>query len=620
MRHRIVFAGAILTFALSSIGPAPGEQAPSAGTNAPEITSHESPVTFSSKVNLVQVPVVVRDAQGRAVGNLKKEDFQLFDKGKLQLITKFSVERTDKTEPPVVKDNKDDKTARADAPAAGANATPALPDRYIAYVVDNVHLKSSDLLQTRRAMNRHLDEALDAKSRAAIFITSGKVVVDFTDDREKLHKAVDSILPWSNGPDFEHNCPHVTYSEADYLTNQTTYFSGGYTDVEIANLVLNSTADSLVIRIVREVQASCAGQPRSLVQVPANAPANMLPPDEPAVRIAKTAVRETLDFGNRDITISLGTLKDIVRRISVMPGSRTMVLVSPGFLLTKDFRPAEYDVLDRAIRANVTVNTIDMRGLYTVAGWTSDASQTGPFVAGSTPAGAMSQSAISDASQASDVLGELAAGTGGTFFQNDNGLKEGLKQLAARPEVIYVLGFSPDNLKDDGSFHALKVRIGNLQNMMLQVRKGYWAPNHAIDPAEAARDEIREAVFSSDEIRDIPLDLQTKFFKSGDQKAELTVTGHLEVGTLRFQKAQDRNNDTVTVVAGLFDANGNFISGLERVLNLRLRDQTLAGVQSSGITIKEVFHVAPGRYVIRIVVRDSEGKAMGSRNKGVDIQ
>ena len=198
-----------------------------------------------------------------------------------------------------------------------------------------------------------------------------------------------------------------------------------------------------------------------------------------------------------------------------MPGSRTLVVVSPGFILPNDFRPAEYDLLDRSIRANVTINTIDMRGLYTVPGYTSDASQTGPFVAGALVAGAFSQTVISEASQADDLLGELADGTGGTFFHNDNGLKEGLNQLAARPEVIYVLGFSPQNLKYDGSFHALKVKIGPLYGgLSLQVRKSYWVPNHAANPAEVASDEIREAVFSSDEIRDIPLDVQTKFFKS----------------------------------------------------------------------------------------------------------
>ena len=41
-------------------------------------------------VKLVQVSVVLRDAKGRAVGNLKKEDFQLFDNGKPQVISSFS--------------------------------------------------------------------------------------------------------------------------------------------------------------------------------------------------------------------------------------------------------------------------------------------------------------------------------------------------------------------------------------------------------------------------------------------------------------------------------------------------------------------------------------------------
>ena len=60
---------------------------------APEVSSREAPVTFSSRVNLVLVPVVVRDGQGHAIGTLKQDDFQLFDKGKPQIITRFSVEK-----------------------------------------------------------------------------------------------------------------------------------------------------------------------------------------------------------------------------------------------------------------------------------------------------------------------------------------------------------------------------------------------------------------------------------------------------------------------------------------------------------------------------------------------
>ncbi len=94
----------------------------------------------------------------------------------------------------------------------------------------------------------------------------------------------------------------------------------------------------------------------------------------PLIRLVRIAVHQALEYGNRDTSFSLGAVKDIVRRMSAMPGNRTIVLVSPGFILTQDFRSAEYDVLDRAIRANVTVNTIDMRGLYAMCGLPMQAS------------------------------------------------------------------------------------------------------------------------------------------------------------------------------------------------------------------------------------------------------
>ena len=75
----------------------------------------------------------------------------------------------------------------------------------------------------------------------------------------------------------------------------------------------------------------------------------------------------------------------------------------------------------------------------------------------------------------------------------------------------------------------------------------------------------------------------------------------------------------MTVVVGLFDADGNYISGIQRIVELHLRDQTLEGLQRSGITIKEVFNVALGRYVVRMVVRDGEAKTMAARNKDVEI-
>src|SRR5579862_2711855 len=67
-----------------------------------EMTTKDAPIAFSTAVDLVLVPVVVRDAQGHAVGNLTKDDFQLFDKGKPVVITKFSIDKAEA--PPILPD------------------------------------------------------------------------------------------------------------------------------------------------------------------------------------------------------------------------------------------------------------------------------------------------------------------------------------------------------------------------------------------------------------------------------------------------------------------------------------------------------------------------------------
>src|SRR6266487_2665186 len=65
--------------------------APASG-DSQEVSSRDTPTTFKVRVNLVLVRVVVRDAQGNVVPNLKKEDFQLFDNRKPQVISSFTAE------------------------------------------------------------------------------------------------------------------------------------------------------------------------------------------------------------------------------------------------------------------------------------------------------------------------------------------------------------------------------------------------------------------------------------------------------------------------------------------------------------------------------------------------
>jgi VWFA-related protein len=564
IRFRPVACAFLLSAAVFAQAPAPAAQA--------EMTTHDAPATFTSRVNLVMVPVVVRDSKGKAIGNLSQQDFQLFDKGKLQVINRFAVERTDAPPaplPPAIDEANPDKQQPP---------PPPIPDRFVLYLFDDVHMNAGDLLRVRQSADRHLAESMGPTTRAAIYTTSGMGRQDFTDDQQKLHEAVNAIKPYMTlTPAFE--CPNVSYYMADLIVNKN---------------------DPLATALAAADAQACTG----------------ITDAKAAQSLAMNAAISALNTGGVESRRVLDVLKDLVQRIAAMPGSRSLVLVSPGFLVpADDMRPEETEVLDRAIRANVAINALDARGLYTfIPG--GDASQRG---VNTQSAGLRANYDLAMARANDDILAELADGTGGTFFHNDNGLLEGLNQIASRPEFIYVLGFSPQNLRYDGAYHKLKVSLVNSKGLDTQARRGYYAPRHAADPAEDAKEEIREAVFSREELPDIPVDVRTQFFKSSDSAARLTVVAHVDMKNIHFIQAEDRHRNTLTVVAGVFDRNGNWVGGFQRLIEMKLRDQTLEAVQTAGITVRTNFDIMPGNYTIRVVVRDTEGQTMAARNGAVQI-
>jgi VWFA-related protein len=556
-------------------------QAPDSTTQAApntataEISSREEAATFKVNVNLVLVRVVVRDAQGKAIGNLHKEDFQLFDNRKPQVISQFSAEQPG-THAAAIHETRE--ISPGETPAE--TTTPvAVPERYIAYVFDDVHLNFGDLAQARNAADRHI-ATLRPTDRAAIFATSGQTELDFTDDRKQLHDALLHLQPrpiTGGGPA---GCGDVTYFMADLIQNQ-----------QDPQALAVATQDVLV--------CDFNGDTRFLAQAQA---------------VVQGSAMQMLSLGNQESHVALTVLNDVIRRMSAMPGQRSMVLVSPGFL-TPQLEFEYMETIDRAVRAQVTIGALDARGLYVPTA--TDISS--PGIANPLTQGQRQLYATQEATADADIMAVLADATGGSFFQNSNDMDEGFRRVASTPEYSYVLGFAPQNLKLDGRFHSLKVTVKAPGKFEVQARRGYFAPKHAADPAQQAKEEIEDALFSQEEVHNLPVDLHTQFFKSSDADAKLTVLAHIDVRRLHLRKADGRNNDELIIVSAVFNRNGNLIHGDQKTLTMHLKDETLQRKMGSGITLKSSFDVQPGSYLVRLVVRDAEEQLVSAANDAVRI-
>jgi VWFA-related protein len=553
---------------------------PTAGPeqDAKEFASQDTPATFKVRVNNVLVRVVVRDSHGKVVSNLKKEDFQLYDGKKPQTITSFATETPSTHAVPLTTSPVPGSSSSEADPAAVKAA--ALPQRFVSMVFDDVHMSIQDAVFVRDSSTRFFG-ALAPSDRVAMYTTSGQLTQDFTDDHALLAKALLGIVPHPLTQHTSSDCPDMTYYEADLIANKN---------------------DLQALAVATDETVQCAFNGDTTMQAAAR-------------NLAQSAALRALSEGDNETQYAYRHLEEIVRRMTSLPGQRILVLVSPGFIMsTLQYEASQ--MVDRATRANIVINTIDARGLY-VPEVMGDVAN--PPNDGIRTAGYKSLYRVVAQSAQEDVLTELADGTGGTFYHNRNDVDEAMREAGAAPAVSYVLGFSPQNLKFDGRFHTLRVALTTKEKLSIQARHGYFAPRSVADPAEVAKEEIQEALFSQEEVHDIPVDLQTQYFKKDQTEARLAVLTHLDVKAIRFRKASDRNNDQLTIVTGIFDENGQYVTGVQKTIEMRLRETTYERLSRSGLTVKSSFDVKPGTYLVRLVVRDAEGAQMAARNGAVVI-
>jgi VWFA-related protein len=309
--------------------------------------------------------------------------------------------------------------------------------RFIIFLFDDLHLSVSDLAHVEKAVTGMLANSLSAADYADVLSFSGKGS-GLTRDRAKLQDAISKLSVRQLYRHTTDECPGIDYYLADLILNMRN------------DMALQSAVEDTI---------ACAHLPPNMRKTAEN--------------MVNASASQALSLGDQDVRVTLGFVKEIVGKMSTLPGQRLLILISPGFLsVTPEAMALKSQIVDAAAQANVTVSGLDARGLYTTG---TDVSQQGGQSTFGLLTGRSSQHQRDAQEFQEDVLAELADGTGGTFVHNTNDLEGGLRRLAEAPEYLYLLEFPLQGIKRDGNNHSLKVKL-NQEGLKLQARRGYFAP------------------------------------------------------------------------------------------------------------------------------------------------
>lgn len=392
--------------------------------------------TFKSTATLVEVTAVVRDGQGKAAGNLTADDFQLFDIGKRQTISSFQVEKLQEHEFRFMRSG-------SSAPAEGQAAANPLPDRFVAFVFDDQNLIPEHFPLAIQAALRHIPE-LRPGDRAAVLSTSGRMLLPFTGDREKLREALAGMASLDrratfdvSGLNSEITC-RITYLKADWI------LKGDPSSLQ--NCVRPSWMPVPVSPVIQRPTAGLTNAP------PGEAHQIYL---ENQVRAFAESI---VQAGDRDVQSYFLGMARVIGTMSRMPGERSIILLSPGMYIAPRFRKLQDWTIENAVRARVVISGVDPRGVY-IRNDPDD------------PSTWSDAWGLAELNERVGFMENVTSGTGGRFIRGDNDVAGAIRRLDATPEFVYVLGFAPSPSKLDGKYHALKVVLNRCPPRLLRLER-----------------------------------------------------------------------------------------------------------------------------------------------------
>jgi VWFA-related protein len=585
-------AAALAAPALVATAPAP-TPAPVAEPAVPEINVTEAsglpelPATPGSArdftlhvtTRLVDVGVVAYDKKGHPVTDLKREDFEIYDNGRKQIVQYFSSagvaadESVHPTDQPVFSNR------RAEI-AGAATGGGAVESSITILLIDAGNLAWADLTHAREEMLKFL-RTLPADQRAGIYVlkASGfQILAEGTADHALLESKLREWMPGAQDLAQAQEMEQRNRQAFDEVRNPT--------DLQFVN-----------------------GNSGSVPETAS--------PVDPKLR-------DDGSHSERD-ALALPVLIGVAQHLGAIPGHKNLVWVTSDNVLV--------DWTDKAVSsdkgmkhidgmtlraqealndAHVSIYPLDASQLETMAidpGLKSANIELAPGVSGPPPVqggaektGRMTAEMQQDLHPIQIAIQDMATATGGRAVPRAGDMAAELGRVVEDGRATYLLSFTPGTPADN-QYHMLTVKVATRRDVRLRYRTGY---QYAAEPS-TLKDRFRQAIWQ-------PLDVNEIAVTANPVAASAGTTLRLNIATndLAMKQQGDRWVDKLDIFVVQREDDGLHARIAGQTLGLALKPPTYQSLLGEGIPFEQRIERKQDMGSLRIVVVDENSGRMGS--------
>jgi VWFA-related protein len=547
------------------------------------------PPSFRSGVELVEITVVARDADGRIVRDLKQSDFRVLERGMPQRIAAF-----ERVSIPQALPSPRGPSLQAASDVASNDVVDER--RVFVLVLDALHVASERTQAVRKHAIEFVEAHVGPADLTAVLSPGGlaSATQDFTSDKPRLLAAIQQFA-------------------GSKIRSAT---------VEVAEEEAARQRDPIAVALHNGKDPSDeerAGRAEALADVL----------DALARHLGRVAHRRTtvllfsegIDYDVSDVTSRVQRYgSDIIR--------------------------ANKRAVDGLMHANASVYAIDPRGLASSVGDHVESS-----VFNASPSVVTGPSVEREYADSIRSLRHLSESTGGFAVVDRTDFTSAFTRIVEESSEYYVVGYTPETPGRPGDFRDITVQVDR-PGVHVIARKGYAIPSPPPAPAAvrqpeepaaplALRDPFGRRGAAAPELvapartalagdlnallasplptTGLLLRVQAIPFRGDERKSVVDVVVEVVGRSLRFAERGGRFDERIELALMTVDGSARAANGRSATFDLHLTPDQYQGVSATGIRWISRLEIPAGHYQVRVAGRARQTAVSGLVTRDVDV-